>query len=107
MDVNAPPRENILILEDDASDCSSVERSLLEHFPGAGITTTSSVEEYRRLAAATDFDVVICSHELGGSNGIELIHELRLRDNDPAILVVSRSSDPHVVASIYNSGCHK
>src|SRR5690606_31553351 len=71
------------------------------------IVPASSAADFREQINNSAFDMVVLDHKLSDCDGIELIHEIKLKDWDPAILVVSRATNPKDIAEAYNSGCHR
>jgi signal transduction histidine kinase len=100
-------RESILVLERDAADLQVTVDAIERQVPNADVRAISSFVEYSKLVAHYDFDIVILDHSLEEPRGPELLQQLRLKDVEPGVLVVSRSADPRTVADFYHSGCHK
>lgn len=99
--------ESILILDRDSRDVVSAISHIAEQLPNLTITQVQSLERYKEIVNQSDFDVVILDYDLSGSEGVELIHELRLKDYEPAVLIVSRSVESKIFTEVYNSGCHR
>lgn len=99
--------ESVLIVDGNADDLRQSRDSISRQLPEAIVIPVGSINHYRELVGRQDFDVIILDHDLSQRSSAELIQELKLKDNEPGVLVVSRSSDPRQMAEIYNSGCHK
>lgn len=99
--------ERILIIDEEESSRLQTTRSVTDQLPSAIIEGASSLSQVRRSLQEAQFDVVVLDHKLSGANPIELLHEIRLGDSEPAVLVVSPSSDPSFVADMYNHGCQR
>ena len=108
MDTHGSERaESILILENDQEQIRRLELMLRDDVPGAALTAVRSLAEYSALPKESEFDVVVVDHDLTEGRGIEFIHELKLRDYDPAVLFVAHSADPSILAAYFNSGCER
>lgn len=99
--------ESVLIVDGNADDLRHTRESIARQLPEAIVIPVNSINHYRELVNSQDFDVIVLDHDLSQRNYAELIQELKLRDNEPGVLVVSRSSDPRFMAEMYNTGCHK
>ncbi|MBX7144162.1 MAG: hypothetical protein K1X79_06905 [Oligoflexia bacterium] len=104
---NARKPDQILLLDGSADDLKLERDIVARQLPEALITPVGSIEKYWEIIAAQDFDLVVIDQELAPRGATELIQELKLKDSEPGVLVVSRCSDPRLVAELYNSGCHK
>lgn len=97
-----------ILLLDGSMDDLRLERDIVaKQLPDALITPVGSIAQYLEIIAAHDFDLVVLDQELAPHGAVELIQELKLKDSEPGVLVLSRSADPKLVAELYNSGCHK
>lgn len=99
--------EHILIFDESERDLQDTSDLLTQSFPDATITTAHDLAHYRSEIAGANPDLVVLSHELSQEHCLRLVHELKLRDADPAVVLVSRAADPKSVAEAYASGCHK
>ncbi len=99
--------EEILILDGDPESSKRAKKSIQQQIPQAVITIAESVDEYHQKISQDRFDVVILDFSLSGKHGVELIHELKLCDHEPTVLVVSPSLEPRLVSDAYNAGCHR
>jgi signal transduction histidine kinase len=100
-------RDSILVLDSDKSDLRITVEAIERQVPNAQVRAITSLAEYTQLVESHDFDIVVLDHNLADHRAVQLVHELRLKDVEPGVLVVSRSADPRTVAEIYHSGCHK
>ena len=107
--INPPPheREAILVLDYNASDLKLSQNSIAEEIPGAEIIGVVNFEDYQRIIRDKDFDVVVLNSFTLEERGVDLIHQLKVKDHDPAILVVSNNEDPKLIAAAFHSGCHR
>ncbi len=108
MEAPLPKRSEAVLIVDGNQDHLRQSRELIaKHLPEAIVIPVSSLAHCRELVAQQEFDVVVLDHDLSPRSAAELIHELRLKDHEPGVLVVSSSSDPRLMSDIYNSGVHK
>lgn len=99
--------DRILILSPDSTDLEYARRAITKQMPKAEVMAVGAIAGCRQALEQGSFDLVILDSDLAGQGTIDLIHQLKLRDYEPAVLVVSSLADPRVVAEIYNAGCHK
>lgn len=99
--------ESILILDKDTSEVASAIENIIDELPSVNITRVDSVDQYRDTVEDKDFDIVILDYDVSGDIGVELIHELKLKDFEPAVLILSSSVESRVLTEIYNYGCHR
>ncbi len=99
--------QHILIFDESEVDLQATDELLTSSFPEAMVTAVGDLAEYRQEISGKDYDLVVLNHDLSQENPRKLINELRLKDFEPAVLVVSRSTSPQAVAEAYASGCHK
>ena len=102
----APP-ESILVYDPQPAAASSLTKVLASQIPSADITGVNSLADYHRLLETEPFDVVVLDQQLSAHNTLELLLELRLKENSPSALVVTHSSDPANIAALYNAGCQR
>lgn len=108
MEAPLPKRSEAVLIVDGNNEHLRQSRDLIaRQLPEALIIPVSSITHCRELINSQEFDVVVLDHDLTSRNATELIHELRLKDHEPGVLVVSSSSDPRLVSEIYNTGVHK
>lgn len=100
-------REDILILESDADVLARTTGYISENFPDAKITAVDNLDECREIVTSRDFDIVIVDYDLGGVSRSGIIHQLKIKDYEPAILLLSASTDPAVVNEISRLGCQR
>lgn len=98
---------DILILEDDPAAAKSTADFIASIFPNLILQTTTSLEDCRKIVKEKDFDIVVLDSDLKGLSDIGLIQHLKVKDNEPAVLVVSESINPQMVNEINSIGCHR
>jgi len=80
------PRGRILVVDDEAMVCRSINRLLGSHHEV--VTTTRARDALRRLAGGERFDAILCDVMMPEMTGIELFEELGRRHRDLAERVV-------------------
>lgn len=104
--MDAPNKQGrILVLDEDQTLLASTCEAIRQDIAGSSVVGVASVAQCREALGAQSFDLIILDHTLSGGAGVELIHEAKVQDYEPGILVVSPSEDPRAVASIFNLGC--
>ena len=108
METASPDKsDRILLFTGNRDDLKFEYESVARQIPDAEITPIDNLSKYYETVGNRDFDIVVLDIDLASSNTPELIHQLKLKDREPGVLVISNSEDPILVADIYNSGCHK
>ena len=102
-----PDTETILILDGHGESRDATRRSIAVEFPAARIDAVGSVSALRSRIERSRVDIVVLDHAAPEESPIELLHELRMSEHEPSVLVVSSSEDPHTIAEIYNNGCQR
>lgn len=102
-----PAQDRILILDDNPESGLTMADSVSSQIPSALVEAVRTVPEMWRTLSSADFDVVILNQALSQNNPIELLHQLKVQEREPAVLVVSESADPSVIAEMYNHGCQR
>lgn len=97
--------ESILVLGENATDLNSAAESIAAQVPTASITSVSELPDFRQVLADKSFDIVVLDHSIVDDSGADLIQELKIKEDDPSILVVFSSNNPGQIADAFNSGC--
>ncbi|RIL06334.1 MAG: hypothetical protein DCC75_10930 [Proteobacteria bacterium] len=100
-------QEKVLVYEENNAACQQVRRALNEELPGANVIAVSSRSEYQREVRQNSFDLVILSRDLTEIAQGAMVQELRLSDQEPGILIVSKANDPESIARLYDAGCDR
>ena len=109
--MSAPPAERtkvdkVLVLES-ASAQDAAWAHIVEQVPSVEFTQVSSLDDCRAVASSGAFDVVVLNYDLNNLAHTTILQELRLRDSEPGILVVSGDTDPRHVTHAYDAGCDR
>lgn len=94
----APDR--VLIVHDPATAGSP---ALPLAIPGAEIVEARSFSSYQDELAKSDFDVVVIDYDLPGTQRPEVLAELKVRDNEPDVLIFSKCEDASTIRRISQS----
>lgn len=71
--------------------------------PGAQVIEARSFSCYQEQLSKSDFDVVVIDYDLPGTQRPELLAELKVRDNEPDVLLLSRCGDADTIRRISQS----
>jgi DNA-binding response OmpR family regulator len=77
----------LLLVEDDARMRALVRKGLVEH--GHVVEVAASGPEAVGVASAADFDAIVLDVMLPGCDGVEVVRQLRARDNVAAVLMLT------------------
>lgn len=99
--------EQILVLDTEKHEVTRALTNILDQLPSIAITEVESLETYNKVVGEKDFDVVILDYDISRSAGVALIHELKLKDYEPAVLIVSNSVETPIFTEIYNHGAYR
>lgn len=99
--------EQILVLDTKTDEVAAALHNIVHQLPEVSITKVETLEKYEKVVNDTDFDVVILDYDISGMRGVEMIHELKLKDYEPVVLIVSTSVEDPIFTEIYNHGSHR
>ena len=92
-------RVKLLLVEDDARMRALVRKGLVEH--GHVVDVAATGPEAIEVASAAAFDAVVLDVMLPGCDGVEVVRQLRARDNPIAVLMLTaRDADADVVRAL-------
>ena len=92
----------ILLLEDNSSDADLTKRGLKGHIPDCTIEHASTLEQARNfLNANSSFDIVLLDVNLPDGNGLEFLMEIRQRElNFPVIMLTGSGDEDSAVSAL-------
>lgn len=96
--------ERILVLEHEPSVAAAIANALKSGLPSSEQAFVTTVEECRLLSHAERFDLVVVDYDLAGAS---LVPELKLADNEPAIMVIARAAEPRAISELFTLGCDR
>jgi signal transduction histidine kinase len=99
--------EQVLLLEHAAHEVKHALEEIVEQLPHITLTEVSNLESYRKQVLSVDYDIVILDYDLSGDQGMSLIHELQLKDYEPAVLIVSSKIHSRVFNEVFNQGLYR
>ncbi len=97
--VDLEPRR-ILVLDHGLSEHGDVVAKLASIFPDSEIRGASSLEGYLAALSEREFDIVVLDYDLPDARNSELLAQLKLRDHEPDVLIVSKCDDPATIRRI-------
>lgn len=71
--------------------------------PGAEVVEARSFSRYQEELSKSDFDVVVIDYDLPGTQRPEVLAELKVRDNEPDVLLLSTCTDTDTIRRISRS----
>lgn len=96
---------NIALIDDDESLCKALGRLL--RLSGFDVRTFPSAEEYlaQSPSALQPLDLVVTDIQLGGMSGLELQAQLRHRQPDLPVIIITAHDGDAVCAQARSAGC--
>jgi DNA-binding response OmpR family regulator len=92
-------RVKLLLVEDDSRMRALVRRGLSEH--GHVVDAAATGPEAVALATAAEFDAIVLDVMLPGCDGVEVVRQLRARDNTtPVLMLTARDAAADVVRAL-------
>ncbi len=95
-----PEPRRILVLDDDLSEKEGIAAKLAHIFPDSEIRGTRSLEGYFEALNQGEFDIVVLDYDLPDARNSELLAQLKLRDHEPDVLIVSKCDEPETIRRI-------
>lgn len=92
--------DRVLIVHDPAT-AGGPELQLA--IPGAEVVEAQSFSRYQEELSKSDFDVVVIDYDLPGTQKPEVLAELKVRDNEPDVLLLSKCDDAATIRRISQS----
>src|SRR5258705_7294809 len=80
-------RVKVMLVEDDSRMRALVRRGLAEH--GHSVEAAATGPEAVQLAAAASFDAIVLDVMLPGCDGVEVVRQLRARDDPTPVLMLT------------------
>lgn len=81
----------VLVIEDDKQICEMVKKTLIKE--GYRVNTAFNGEDGLREFRSKDYDLVILDVMMPKLNGIEVLKEIRIKNNTPIIILSAKDSD--------------
>lgn len=99
--------EDILILAENPSLLKHTSGFISEQFPNANVTTTCTLEQCKERITTQDFDIVILDCDMTSLKDLGLVHHLKVRDKEPALLLITESVDPGFINDMSGLTCQR
>jgi CheY-like chemotaxis protein len=97
-----PSAHRILVVDDDAMIRQFLHDFLV--FQGHSVTLCEDAQRALALLEDAEFSLLITDVSMPGMTGVELVHELRSKDRELPVLVLSGTLDDEVEASLKRLG---
>jgi DNA-binding NtrC family response regulator len=92
----------ILVADDDGTCRSSIQKVLERE--GHTVETAENVDQALDALSIGQFDLVVCDYRMPGKTGIDLLKELRHRQESVPVLMISAYADAVAEAAILQLG---
>src|SRR5277367_5575581 len=96
------PKGTILVVDDELEIREGLEALLTSE--GFDVTPAETGEIGLRKLAENPFDLILLDVSLPGSNGLELLHEIRLRDPNLAIILITAFGSIDMARAAFKGG---
>jgi carbamoyl-phosphate synthase large subunit len=93
-----------VLLVDDNPDLLDVARRYLSRLPDLRLSTARSGSEALRLVGEQQFDVVVSDYHMPDMDGLKLVTELRERDRDLPIMLLTGQGSEEIAIGALNQG---
>ena len=93
---------NILVADDDKTCRDSIQKVLEEE--GHTVQTARDVDSALKTLATRHFDLVVCDYRMPGITGIELLIELKARQSQVPVLMISACADVNIQKAVLELG---
>lgn len=104
---SAISQSNILVVSAQAKDLIEIEEKIQSQLPESRLFSVANANEFDQVVKEQQFDLVVLDQELQDKSTLEIIQSLRLSDSEPAVLVITKASDPKVLAELFDLRCQK
>ena len=92
----------ILVADDDRTCRDSIQKVLERE--GYTVRTAENVDGAIEAFGLNHFDLVVCDYRMPGKTGLDLLIELRRRDCQVPVLMISAYADAIVEAAVHKLG---
>lgn len=92
--------ERVIILNGPSAHDGSGLEGLSKALPHSEVVQTHSLNEYLAALSKQEFDVVVLDYDIPEVQTQELLAQLKLRDNEPDVLILSECNDPKTIRNI-------
>ncbi|MGF7141535.1 response regulator [Roseimarinus sediminis] len=95
----------ILLLEDNQSDAGLTLRALKKSLPDCEVEHVTTLQEAREsLSAQQNFDIALLDMELPDGNGMNILMEIRQKQLDMAVAMLTGSGDEEIATAALKAG---
>lgn len=92
--------ERVIILHGSSLQENGAVADLSRVIPQSEVVEAHTLDEYLSALKKQEFDVVVLDYDMPEVQAKELLAQLKLRDNEPDVLIVSKCSDPDTIRNI-------
>ena len=96
---------NILLIEDNSTDADLTQRGLMRAIPDIQISIAVDLKQARKiLSNGITFDLAVLDMQLPDGNGLDLLMEIREKDLDLPVIVLTGSGNEEVASAALKAG---
>lgn len=108
MDVETEPTKSrsFLVIDDNKGFLELIESFILRNYPGAFVGVACGGEEGLSMLEDRDWDVLLLDYLLPDVDGVEVLGEVRKRNNDVAVVVITGEGDERLAADLFRMGAY-
>ncbi len=97
---------SFLLVDDNESFLELLQAIVLRHYPRARVARATTGEQALERLATGTFDVVLLDYRLPDFDGLEVLGEIRSRQADVAVVMVTGEGDESLAADIFRMGAY-
>ena len=92
----------ILVADDDKTCRDSIQKVLERE--GHAVQTAETVDRALEVLGLNHFDLVVCDYRMPGKTGLDLLIEMRRRQSNVPVLMISAYADALVESAVHEFG---
>lgn len=96
----------VTIVEDEIAHLELMERAIRRDFPDAQVFAFGEIESCLKALDQVDPDVIITDYLLPGMNGLDFLEELRRRQKDIPVVVITGQGDENIAVKAMKLGAY-
>lgn len=94
----------VIVIDDNPDDRALVHRELHREHGKYELSEVSSLEQFTEFLKNSEFDLVITDYQLGWSDGLEILREIKLRRPDVPVIMFTGSGSEEVAVLAMKAG---
>ena len=101
-----PGTSAFLIVDDNQGFLDLIESFILRNYPGAFVGVASGGEEALSRLEEHSWDVILLDYLLPDFDGVEVLGEIRKREKDVSVVMVTGEGDERLAADLFRMGAY-